>query len=88
VALSELRSSVPESESGKVRRILSSGVSLHAKAIMVDGKFVLIGSMNLDPRSRMSNTEIAVLIDSNELGLELGASLDEAHRSTGRSGPS
>ena len=78
VALSELRSSVPESESGKVRRILSSGVSLHAKAIMVDGKLVLIGSMNLDPRSRLSNTEIAVLIDSKELGLELGAWLDEA----------
>ena len=45
---------------------------------MVDGKSVLIGSMNLDPRSRLSNTEIAVLIDSEVLGRGLGAWFDEA----------
>lgn len=76
VTLSELRPN--GANSSKVGRVLSSGVSLHAKAIMVDRKFILIGSMNLDPRSRLSNTEIAVLIDSEELGLDLDTWLDEA----------
>lgn len=76
VTLSELRPSSAEAD--RSRRGSSSGVSLHAKAIMVDGQFVLIGSMNLDPRSRLSNTEIAVLIDSRELGLDLETWLDQA----------
>lgn len=76
VSLSELRPSV--TGSGTLQRVLSSGVSLHAKAIMLDGKAVLIGSMNLDPRSRLSNTEVAVLIDSAVLGRQLGLWLDEA----------
>jgi putative cardiolipin synthase len=67
-----------------VPRLLSSGVSLHAKAIMVDRKSILIGSMNLDPRSRQTNTEVAVLIDSAALGGELGQWFDEA-RSLDRS---
>jgi putative cardiolipin synthase len=61
-----------------MRRLLSSGVSLHAKAIMVDRQSVLIGSMNLDPRSRQTNTEVAVLIDSAALGSELSRWFDEA----------
>jgi putative cardiolipin synthase len=76
VALSELRPG--GLGTGKGRRALSAGISLHAKAVMVDGKSVLIGSMNLDPRSRLSNTEIAVLVDSEELGVNLGTWLDEA----------
>jgi putative cardiolipin synthase len=76
VALHELKPAVMGS--GKVRRVLSSGVSLHAKAVMLDGKTVLLGSMNLDPRSRMSNTEIAALIDSDVLGRQLGSWFDEA----------
>ncbi len=62
----------------RARAGLSSGASLHAKAISVDRKHVVIGSMNLDPRSRLSNTEIAVAIDSTELGAQLGALFDEA----------
>jgi cardiolipin synthase C len=62
----------------RARAGLSSGASLHAKAILVDRQHVVIGSMNLDPRSRLSNTEIAVTIDSTELGAQLGALFDEA----------
>ena len=50
------------------RRLNSSGASLHAKAIVVDRRRVVVGSMNLDPRSRLHNTEIAMLIESAELG--------------------
>ena len=69
VALYELRPSA--TRSGSTRPGLSSGASLHAKAVVVDGKSVLIGSMNLDPRSRQSNTEVALLVDSSTLATQL-----------------
>jgi putative cardiolipin synthase len=76
VELHELRPGA--TRSGSVRPGLSSGASLHAKAVVVDRKFVLVGSMNLDPRSRLANTEVAVLIESAALGGQLGALFDEA----------
>jgi len=56
----------------------SVGAYLHTKAIVVDRRHVLVGSMNLDPRSRLSNTEIGLLIDSPEFGATLGALFDDA----------
>ena len=44
----------------------SSGASLHTKAIIVDDRWVYIGSMNIDPRANL-NTEMGVLIDSTVL---------------------
>ena len=41
----------------------SSGVSLHAKAIVVDRRLLFIGSMNMDQRSKLLNTEMGVLVD-------------------------
>ena len=38
--------------------------------------------MNLDPRSRRDNTEIAVLLESAEFGVRLGALFEEAVRPT------
>lgn len=76
VALHEFQPVAPRPEGA--RRRPSSAVSLHAKAIMVDRKSIVIGSMNLDPRSRNSNTEVAVLIDSAALGDKLGRWFDEA----------
>jgi cardiolipin synthase C len=49
----------------------SAGVSLHAKAIVVDQHFVFVGSMNLDPRSKLLNTEMGVRVDSPELAQEV-----------------
>jgi len=40
---------------------------LHSKGLVMDGQWVVIGSMNLDLRSQLQNTEIAVLIRSDEL---------------------
>jgi putative cardiolipin synthase len=59
-----------------------SNASLHTKAIVVDRRYVLVGSMNLDPRSRHINTEVAVLIDSTVLGARLGALFEEAVQPT------
>ncbi len=44
----------------------SSGASLHTKALIVDGRWVYIGSMNIDPRANL-NTEMGVLIESTVL---------------------
>lgn len=41
----------------------SSHASLHAKALAFDGRTLFVGSMNLDPRSVLTNTEIGVLFD-------------------------
>jgi putative cardiolipin synthase len=57
---------------------LSAGASLHAKVVVVDRKSMLVGSMNLDPRSRVLDTEVAVSIESTVLGGQLGRLFDEA----------
>jgi putative cardiolipin synthase len=55
-----------------------SGGTLHTKAFVIDRRHVVVGSMNLDPRSRDTNTEIALLLDSLTLGHTLGQLFDEA----------
>ncbi len=76
VTLYELRPAGPGAKAPRLG--LSSGASLHTKAIVVDGEAVFIGSMNLDPRSRHLNTEVALRIDSRELGQQLTTLFDEA----------
>jgi putative cardiolipin synthase len=46
---------------------------LHAKAAIVDGRRLLVGSANLDVRSAVGNTELSVVIDSPALAGELTA---------------
>jgi putative cardiolipin synthase len=41
-----------------------SRAGLHAKAMIIDRRYVVIGSYNLDPRSADINTELALLVDS------------------------
>jgi putative cardiolipin synthase len=45
----------------------SSGVSLHAKAVVVDERYAFVGSMNMDQRSKLLNTEMGVIVDCPEL---------------------
>jgi putative cardiolipin synthase len=49
----------------------SAGASLHTKALVVDRRWSFVGSMNLDPRSTYINTEMGVMIDSEELAEQL-----------------
>ena len=56
----------------------SSGESLHAKSMIVDKRFVFVGSMNLDPRSRLLNTEMGVIADCPELAEALSRYFDSA----------
>ncbi len=45
----------------------SSQASLHAKTMAFDRRALFVGSMNLDPRSVFTNTEIGVLVEQPEL---------------------
>lgn len=53
-----------------------SASALHAKTIIADGRWLFVGSMNLDPRSLRLNTELGFLIDSPALASRLEAALD------------
>lgn len=48
-------------------KMYQSRSSLHAKAMVFDRETVFIGSLNLDPRSIIQNTEIGVLVDSTDI---------------------
>lgn len=55
----------------------ASKVTLHAKYLVVDRRWVYTGSANLDPRSRRLNTEIGVMIDSPKLAKEVLALFEQ-----------
>ncbi|WP_415767987.1 phospholipase D family protein [Paraburkholderia sp. J69-1] len=48
-----------------------SRASLHAKAYVIDDSTLVIGSLNLDPRSAKLNTELALTIDSQPIAREV-----------------
>ena len=56
----------------------SGGLSLHAKAFIVDRRIAFVGSMNFDPRSRHLNTELGIVVDSPALAAQLAGIFDEA----------
>lgn len=55
----------------------SSKASLHAKSFVLDGDEVFIGSLNLDPRSVVENTEIGVVIQSEAIAGRMTDWFDE-----------
>ncbi len=44
-----------------------SRASLHAKIVVMDGRLLVVGSMNLDLRSKLQNSEVAVVVRSRPL---------------------
>jgi putative cardiolipin synthase len=61
--------------------------SLHSKSAVIDGKVVLVGSYNLDPRSERLNTEIAVVVEDRGLAADLEACMQRNLRNSWRIGP-
>lgn len=68
------------------RRLLRSGIDLreyrgpdmlHAKTAVVDGRVIIVGSYNLDPRSQNLNTEAVCIADDEEIAREVLGSIDE-----------
>jgi putative cardiolipin synthase len=55
----------------------SSKASLHAKSFVFDRKQVFIGSLNLDPRALLHNTEIGVVLKVPEIAEEMAKWFEE-----------
>ncbi|WP_182119469.1 phospholipase D-like domain-containing protein [Acidovorax sp. FHTAMBA] len=58
----------------------SSRAMLHSKLLIMDGRLLATGSMNLDMRSQLQNTEIALLIRSKALSQAATAPIETALR--------
>ncbi len=54
----------------------NSRASLHAKSFVLDRKQVFIGSLNLDARSVIQNTEIGVVFNSTEIAENIAEGFD------------
>jgi putative cardiolipin synthase len=72
VDLAELSPTAQQAEHGALRSSLGR---LHAKLAVVDRRWLLVGSMNMDIRSSRLNTEISLAIESTELADEVAALL-------------
>ncbi len=57
-----------------------SRAMLHSKVLVVDGRLLVVGSMNLDLRSQKQNTEVALLIRSPQLSKQATQSIETALR--------
>ncbi|MEW6705377.1 MAG: phospholipase D family protein [Pseudomonadota bacterium] len=81
VELYELR---PELGAGNSRfgAFGPSRARLHAKAMTVDGRYLLVGSMNLDPRSIDLNSELGLLVNSSVLAGDMRRLFDEVVRAS------
>ena len=53
------------------------GTVLHAKVMLIDDRWGVIGSANLDHRSFHRNYEVNVIVDSREFGREVAAMFEE-----------
>jgi putative cardiolipin synthase len=51
-------------------------VGLHTKAMVIDRQRSFVGSMNLDPRSEVINSEMGVVIDSDALARSLAGAME------------
>jgi putative cardiolipin synthase len=56
---------------------------LHAKVAMIDRRHLLVGSVNLDARSAIGNTELGVAIDSPALAASFGQLMSGERASAG-----
>ena len=54
----------------------SSRASLHAKVVVMDDKLLVVGSMNLDLRSQLQNSEVAIAVRSRLLAREATALIE------------
>ena len=60
----------------------SSKASLHAKSFVFDRQEVFIGSLNLDPRAVVHNTEIGVVIDSPKIDADMAVVFEQVVQSS------
>jgi len=58
------------------RPVTAKFIGLHAKSLVVDRRYAVIGSANFDPRSAFINSEMVAVIDSTTLANELAAVIE------------
>lgn len=63
----ELKPSLNTNLKGKKKKMFSSRSGLHGKVYFFDNQRMFVGSMNLDPRSFYTNSELGLVIDSPSL---------------------
>ncbi len=76
VKLYEMRHDAAAREEYDTPPVVSQAFGLHAKVIIVDRRFVYVGSLNLDPRSIYLNTEFGLIIESPEFARALTHEFD------------
>ncbi len=55
-----------------------SRASLHAKVVVIDERLLVVGSMNLDLRSQLQNSEVALVIQNRALAAEASRMIEPA----------
>ncbi len=79
VELYEMNKNLSQEEHDKAKNggLGRSKASLHAKFFIMDRKTVFIGSLNLDARSVIQNTEIGVIFDSPAMAAQASDSFEQ-----------
>ena len=71
VELFELRADAAAKHEWETSPQVGRYLGLHAKLFVFDGGTVFVGSLNLDPRSMLINTETGVFVEDSQLGAEI-----------------
>nr|WP_225584794.1 phospholipase D family protein [Acidovorax sp. ACV01] len=79
-ALGSTGSTGGRDSNGAAGSVGSSRAMLHSKLLIMDGRLLVVGSMNLDIRSQRQNTEIALLIRSSDLSRRATTQIETALR--------
>jgi cardiolipin synthase C len=66
------------SVSGSTGSSSGSRASLHAKVVVMDDRMLVVGSMNLDLRSKLQNSEVAIVIRNRALSAEATRMIEPA----------
>jgi putative cardiolipin synthase len=77
IDLYELRADAKRTEFYGTHPIRAKWLCLHAKVIIFDRTKVYVGTMNLDPRSTIKNTEIGLLVESPQLAEHLHRAFEQ-----------
>lgn len=72
VELFEMKASAFKDYRDELREFVEvDELRLHIKALVIDKRYVIMGSSNFDPRSIVYNTEVGLVIDSPELAKKM-----------------